>query len=64
MGGAVAAGLRGGYAGRDIDRTLLLEAAAWAVVAVALVVFDRAAWRESPAPQPAATALTTAVIHR
>jgi hypothetical protein len=38
-----------GYRGADLSRQELLEFVAWSVVALALVVFDRAAWRSAPA---------------
>jgi CAAX protease family protein len=53
-----------GYTGADLDRTLLIGTAAWTLVALALVLVDRAAWRPEPASQPAATTLTTAVVQR
>jgi membrane protease YdiL (CAAX protease family) len=38
-----------GYAGADLARQQWLDCAAWTVVAAALLVFDRAAWRTAPA---------------
>jgi uncharacterized protein len=58
-----------GYAGADVDRMLWLGLAAWTVVAAAVVLLDRAAWRTPsrevvypPAARPAGRVLTTAVL--
>jgi uncharacterized protein len=52
-----------GYSGADVERQILIECVAWSVVAVAVLVGDRAAWRTAspkavfPEPQdPSATA--------
>ena len=37
-----------GYSGDGLARQELLEGIAWAVVALALIVFDRSAWRRAP----------------
>jgi membrane protease YdiL (CAAX protease family) len=37
-----------GYTGADLNRQEWLEFVAWSLVALALVVFDRAAWRSAP----------------
>jgi membrane protease YdiL (CAAX protease family) len=54
-----------GYAenSADVDRMLWLGAGAWTVVALAVVLFDRAAWRTTPVRQ-ASPVLTTAVVQK
>jgi hypothetical protein len=37
-----------GYSADGLARQQLLEGIAWAVVALALIVFDRSAWRRAP----------------
>nr|WP_296075458.1 type II CAAX endopeptidase family protein [uncultured Actinoplanes sp.] len=51
-----------GYTGADVERTLWLGLGAWTIVAAALVLMDRPAWRTAPAVRPAAPVLTTAVM--
>jgi len=58
-----------GYAGADLDRMTWLQCAAWAAVALAVVVLDRDAWRvpprdavAPPAARPAGAVLTTSVV--
>ncbi|MCM4084519.1 CPBP family intramembrane glutamic endopeptidase [Paractinoplanes hotanensis] len=54
-----------GYEGQDVDDVLTLGFYAWMTVAVALVVFDRAAWRPAPRAvgvRPSAGVLTTPVV--
>jgi hypothetical protein len=54
-----------GYDGQDIDDMLTLSFYAWTIIAVALVVFDRAAWRPAPRAvgvRPATGVLTTPVV--
>jgi uncharacterized protein len=66
--GTITAGTLG-YAGADMDRMLWLGFAAWVVVALAVVVLDRNAWRvpprdavATPTGRPAGPVLTTAVV--
>jgi membrane protease YdiL (CAAX protease family) len=51
-----------GYTGADVNRMLLLGCAAWTVVALALVVFDRSVWRPRQAFRPSPEALRTTVV--
>jgi membrane protease YdiL (CAAX protease family) len=51
-----------GYEGADMERTLWFQLAAWTVVAIAVVVLDRHAWRTAPVARPASPVLTTAVV--
>lgn len=57
-----------GYEGQDITRVLLLGTAAWTVVALAVILFDRGAWRAAPrdadpaAASPAREVLTTPIV--
>jgi membrane protease YdiL (CAAX protease family) len=38
-----------GYSGADLSRQEWLEFVAWSLIALVLIVFDRAAWRTAPA---------------
>ena len=52
-----------GYTGADVDRMLWLGFAAWTLVALAVVVLDRKAWRSpAPAPRSAPRVLATTVV--
>jgi uncharacterized protein len=54
-----------GYEGQDVMDVLELGLYAWIVVAAALIIFDRAAWRPAPrevGARPAAGVLTTPVV--
>lgn len=58
-----------GYAGADLNRMLWLGLGAWTVVALAVVLLDRPAWRTPspeavypPAPRRTGRVLTTAVL--
>ncbi|MBL7259956.1 CPBP family intramembrane glutamic endopeptidase [Paractinoplanes lichenicola] len=55
-----------GYAGDDVDRLLTLGCVTWTVIALALIVLDRGAWRvrppEAPAGRPPREALTTPIV--
>lgn len=52
-----------GYTGADLTRMMWLIFAAWTVVAVAVVLLDRAVWRPAPTDPPASReALRTAVV--
>ncbi|WP_250030111.1 CPBP family intramembrane glutamic endopeptidase [Paractinoplanes maris] len=56
-----------GYEGRDIDSVLTLGLYAWVVIAAALIVFDRDAWRPAPrdlGARPADQVLTTPIVQR
>jgi uncharacterized protein len=58
-----------GYIGADVDRMLWLGFAGWTVVALAVVLLDRGAWRSTPrdavvppARRPTAPVLATSVV--
>lgn len=56
-----------GYEGDALDRMLVLGFVAWLVVALATIVFDRNAWRTTPAaavPVEPRQVLTTPVVQR
>lgn len=62
--GTIVVGSFGYTGGADLNRMLWLGLGAWTVVALAVILLDRAAWRPAPPSRPAATALTTAVVQR
>jgi uncharacterized protein len=62
--GTVVIGTFGYTGGADLVRMQWLGLAAWTVVALAVVVLDRAAWRPAPLASPATPVLTTPVVQR
>lgn len=53
-----------GYEGAGLNRMMWLGFAAWTVIAIAVVVLDRTAWRSAPPPvrRPDGAVLTTPVV--
>jgi hypothetical protein len=49
------------YRGSDLARQEWLEFVGWSAVALALVVFDRAAWRSAPPGAPRPPRLSTRI---
>jgi hypothetical protein len=53
-----------GYSDPQIERMLWLGFGAWVVVALAVVLLDRAAWRTEEVVSDSSPILTTAVVQK